>query len=267
MPQYMKSTGQLITVRPKKESAANQGRMILDDALIEMLDIMLPVGELKTFATDEIDSWIAKMSEYGQEWVEPDGRLLKVSDYPDLFALIGYNYGWSSTNPNGTYTYSFTDVNGVARSLQIYNDLEIDGNAKSAEGSPSYFRIPNLAGRFLRCAGTATYVNKWQDSDNVTRQLLTEYSAPMYKGQLDAQRDIRGSKNNFLMSTGVNGDEESSGTGPFYTTSGANYIKVGNGSALWASIRTMIFTSSHIIPFAYENHPLDISAIVLIRIT
>ena len=69
------------------------------------------------------------------------------------------------------------------------------------------------------------------------------------------------------MSTGVNGDEESSGTGPFYTTSGANYIKVGNGSALWASIRTMIFTSSHIIPFAYENHPLDISAIVLIRIT
>ena len=29
----------------------------------------------------------------------------------------------------------------------------------------------------------------------------------------------------------------------------------------------MIFTSSHIIPFAYENHPLDISAIVLIRIT
>ena len=188
MPQYMKTTGSLVTVKPKKESAANQGRMLLDDALIEMLDIMLPVGELKTFATDEIDSWIAKMSEYGQEWVEPDGRLLKVSDYPDLFALIGYNYGWSSTNPNGTYTYSFTDVNGVARSLQIYNDLEIDGNAKSAEGSPSYFRIPNFAGRFLRCAGTATYVNKWQDSDNVTRQLLTEYSAPMYKGQLDAQR-------------------------------------------------------------------------------
>ena len=193
MPQYMKTTGSLVTVKPKKESAANQGRMLLDDALIEMLDIMLPVGELKTFATDEIDSWIAKMSEYGQEWVEPDGRLLKVSDYPDLFALIGYNYGWSSTNPNGTYTYSFTDVNGVARSLQIYNDLEIDGNAKSAEGSPSYFRIPNFAGRFLRCAGTATYVNKWQDSDNVTRQLLTEYSAPMYKGQLDAQRDISGS--------------------------------------------------------------------------
>ena len=192
MPQYMKTTGSLVTVKPKKESAANQGRMLLDDALIEMLDIMLPVGELKTFATDEIDSWIAKMSEYGQEWVEPDGRLLKVSDYPDLFALIGYNYGWSSTNPNGTYTYSFTDVNGVERSLQIYNDLEIDGNAKSAEGSPSYFRIPNLAGRFLRCAGTATYVNKWQDSDNVTRQLLTEYSAPMYKGQLDAQRDITG---------------------------------------------------------------------------
>ena len=192
MPQYMKTTGSLVTVKPKKESAANQGRMLLDDALIEMLDIMLPVGELKTFATDETDSWIAKMAEYNQEWAEPDGRLLKVSDYPDLFNLIGYNYGWSNTNPNSTYTYSFTDVNGVARSLQIYSDLDIDGNAKPVEGSPAYFRIPNLAGRFLRSAGTATYVNKWTDTDGNVRHLLTEYSAPMYKGQLDAIRDITG---------------------------------------------------------------------------
>ena len=190
MPQYMKSTGQLITVRPKKESAANQGRMLLDDALIEMMDVLLPVSSMKIFASDETDEWIAKMAEYNQEWCEYDGRLLKVSDYAKLHSMIGYKYGWSNTNPNGTYTYSFTDVNGVERSLQIYNDLEIDGNAKPVEGTPAYFRIPNLAGRFLRCAGTATYVNKWQDSDNVTRQLLTEYSAPMYKGQLDAQRDI-----------------------------------------------------------------------------
>ena len=94
MPQYMKTTGSLVTVKPKKESAANKGRMLLDDALIEMHDIRFPVGELKTVATDESASWIAKMSDYGQEWAEPDGRLLKVSDYPDLFNLIGYNYGW-----------------------------------------------------------------------------------------------------------------------------------------------------------------------------
>lgn len=67
------------------------------------------------------------------------------------------------------------------------------------------------------------------------------------------------------MSTGVNGDEESSGTGPFYTTSGVNYIMVGNGSTLWSAIRTVMFASSHIIPFASEDHPATINAIALIR--
>ena len=192
MGQYIKTTGDLVTVRPKIESAANQGRMMLDNALIEMFNIMLPIGELKTFATDEVDSWVAKMSEYGQEWCEPDGRLLKCTDYPELFALIGYNYGWSSTNPNGTYTYTFTDVDGNEKSLVIYNDLDIDGNAKLVEGNPSYFRIPNFSGRFLRSAGTASYVNKWTDSEGTERQLLTEYKAEMYKGKLDAIRDISG---------------------------------------------------------------------------
>lgn len=69
-----------------------------------------------------------------------------------------------------------------------------------------------------------------------------------------------------MMSTGVNGDEESSGTGPFYTTSGAAYIMVGNGSTLWSTIRTVIFTSSHIIPFASESHPAGINSIAIIRL-
>ena len=195
MGTYVKATGDLVTVRPKKTSAANQGRMLLDDALIEMLDIMLPVGELKTFSTDQVDSWIAKMAEYGQEWMVPEGQLLKVADYPELFALIGYNYGWSDANPNTTYTYTFTDVNGASKSLTLYNDLDIDGNAKAVSGSPAYFRLPNYSGRFLRCAGTATYANKWTDTDGNERQLLTTYTAKMYKGKLDAQRGIRGRHN------------------------------------------------------------------------
>ena len=68
------------------------------------------------------------------------------------------------------------------------------------------------------------------------------------------------------MSSGVNGDEESNGTGPFYTTSGARYIMVGNGSTLWSTIRTVLFTSSHIIPFASEDHPININALALIRV-
>lgn len=188
------ATGETITFKPKKSTAANGGRMKGDALIKEMFDIMLPVAELKTMMSDEVDAWIAKMAEYGQEWCEPDGRLLKCTDYPELFALIGYKYGYSNTNPNGTYTYTFTDNNGVARSIVIYNDLDIDGNAKPVpEGeSPLYFRLPNLAGRFLRCAGTASYVNKWTDTDGTVRQLLTEYKAEMYRGQLDAQRGISG---------------------------------------------------------------------------
>ena len=143
MAKYPKTTGECVTVRPKKSTATNGGRMLLDDALIEMLDIMLPIGELKTFATDQVSIFKNKMAEYGQEWVEPDGRLLAKASYPDLFSLIGYNYGWSTNNPNGTYTHSFTDVDGVAKSLVIYNDLDIDGNAKPVSGTPAYFRIPN----------------------------------------------------------------------------------------------------------------------------
>ena len=156
MPMYPKTVGECVTVKIKNSSQPNGGRMLLDNQLAEMLDIMLPVGELKTFATDEVDAWISKMAAYDQVWAEPDGSLLKKSDYPDLFALIGYKYGWSNSNPNGTYTHTFTDVDGNEKSLVLYNDLDIDGNAKPVSGSPAYFRIPNFAGRFLRCKGTAT---------------------------------------------------------------------------------------------------------------
>ena len=192
MPMYPKTTGDCVTVKIKNASQANGGRMLLDNQLAEMIDIMLPVGELKTFATDEVDAWISKMAAYNQVWAEPDGSLLKKSDYPALFALIGYNYGWSNSNPNGTYTHTFTDVDGNEKSLVLYNDLDIDGNAKPVSGSPAYFRLPNFAGRFLRCKGTATYANKWTDTDGNEHEVLTEYKAEMYKGKLDAQRDITG---------------------------------------------------------------------------
>ena len=205
MAQYPKTTGDLVTFKVKKSTAANGGRMKGDDLLKEMLDVMFPVAELKFMMAMEAESWITKMAEFDQEWCDPDGRLLPVSAYPKLFKDIGYTYGGSETNPNGTYIYSFTDNNGAARSLVIYNDLDIDGNAKPVVGTPAYFRIPNLAGRFLRCAGTATYVNKWTDTDGVTRQLLTEYKAEMGKGQLDAQRGITGEMQARAMASDVYG--------------------------------------------------------------
>ena len=252
------ATGETITFKVKKSTAPNGGRMKGDAQLIEMFDIMLPVAELKTMMSDEVDAWIAKMAEYGQEWCTPDGRLLKCTDYPELFALIGYNYGWSSTNPNGTYTYSFTDNNGNSKSLVIYNDLDIDGNVKPVPDgtSPLYFRIPNLAGRFLRCAGEATYVNKWTDTDGTVRQLLTEYKAEMYKGQLDAQRGIYGdfwnNRTNYSFLTGAF-NKQKTGT----ITSG--YYHEGAG-------QTIYFDSSCVVPSSTENTVIDFPVACLIRL-
>lgn len=260
MGTYVKTTGDLVTVRPKKTSAANQGRMLLDDALIEMLDIMLPVGELKTFSTDQVDSWIAKMAEYGQEWMVPEGQLLKVADYPELFALIGYNYGWSDANPNTTYTYTFTDVNGASKSLTLYNDLDIDGNAKAVSGSPVYFRLPNYAGRFLRCVGTATYANKWSDADGNTRQLLTTYTAEMYKGKLDAQRGISGCPGSILSGwSATKPFWHVSEEWPYYiaTTHDINGYKANKG----------YFDISTKVPSKSEGNPVHHQCRMLVRIS
>lgn len=195
MAQYPKTTGALVTVNIRNANkAGGDGRMKLDAQLIEMMDILHPVGEVKFMMTDQVDPWIEKMAVYNQVWARGDGSLVKVADYPRIFNDIGFKYGWSNANPNGTYTYTFTDNNGSEKSIVIYEDLDIDGNAKPVpEGeSPLYFRLPNLSGRFLRCAGTASYVNKWTDTDGTVRQLLTEYKAEMYRGQLDAQRGISG---------------------------------------------------------------------------
>ena len=267
MPMYPKTVGECVTVKIKNSSQPNGGRMLLDNQLAEMLDIMLPVGELKTFATDEVDAWISKMAAYNQVWAEPDGSLLKKSDYPDLFALIGYKYGWSNSNPNGTYTHTFTDVDGNEKSLVLYNDLDIDGNAKPVSGSPAYFRIPNFAGRFLRCKGTATYANKWTDTDGNEHEVLTEYKAEMYKGKLDAQRDITGKWQN------------QDGFGPIITSSYYGHVpptgayKTG-GSLPYAdegvingnTSSQLVFDSSLVVPSSSEIHPSNQIVICLLRI-
>ena len=255
------ATGETITFKPKKSTAPNGGRMKGDDLIKEMFDIMLPVAELKMMMSDEVDAWIAKMAEYGQEWCTPDGRLLKCTDYPELFALIGYNYGWSNTNPNGTSTYSFTDNNGASKSLVIYNDLDIDGNAKAVSGTPEYFRLPNLSGRFLRCAGTASYVNKWTDTDGTVRQLLTEYKAEMYKGQLDAQRGIYGDVE--LFPDLVLPD---SGVGALFPTGARGGYPASSHISERSWFRNVGLDMSMVAPTGVEGRPAHIPLNCLLRI-
>lgn len=258
MAMYPKTTGQAVTTRIKTATQDDDGRMKLDKQLKEMMDILHPVGEVKFLMSDQIAAWITEMARYSQTWTGIDGRLLKCTDYPELFALIGYKYGYSNTNPNGTYTYTFTDNDGNEKSLIIYNDLDIDGNAKPVpEGeSPLYFRLPNLSGRFLRCAGTASYVNKWTDTDGTVRQLLTEYKAEMYKGHLDAQRGIYGS-------TWINRTNGEHYTGVFFARYDedvhSGYYQEGFG-------KTLCLDSSRVAPIANEMLPASMPVSYFIRI-
>lgn len=170
----------------------------LEAVLKAMLMSTKPVSSFEMLlATQQtyIDALVAALATFDQEWCKPDGRLLLVASYPKLFEAIGYSYGWADTNPGPTITYSFTDNSTGSSDTYVHpSDLDIDGNALPVPDgtSPLYFRIPNLSGRFLRCAGEATYVNKWQDSDGTTRQVKTTYSATAGRGQLDAQRGITG---------------------------------------------------------------------------
>ena len=196
MAKYPKTTGQMVTTRIKIDSALNGGRMLLDDQLKEMIDLLWPVGaSTPEFFQENLDWWLELVAQYGIEVAPKDGRLLKVADYPKLFNDgIGYTYGWANSNPGPTTTYTGTDVDGNPITYVHPADLDVAGNALPVpEGtSPAYFRLPNTLARFKREAGEASFVNEWTDTDGNPHAILTEYKAEIGRGQLDAQRGIRG---------------------------------------------------------------------------
>lgn len=196
MAKYPKTTGQLVTTRIKIDSALNGGRMLLDDQLKEMIDLLWPVGaSTPEFFQEDLDWWLELVAQYGIEVAPKDGRLLKVADYPKLFNDgIGYTYGWANSNPGPTTTYTGTDVDGNPITYVHPADLDVAGNALPvpAGTSPAYFRLPNTLARFKREAGEASFVNEWTDTDGNPHAILTEYKAEIGRGQLDAQRGISG---------------------------------------------------------------------------
>lgn len=233
----------------------------LEAVLQAMLMSTKPVSSFEMLlATQQayIDALVAALATFDQEWCKPDGRLLLVASYPKLFEAIGYSYGWADTNPGPTTTYSFTDNNTGASDTYVHpSDLDIDGNALPVpEGtSPLYFRIPNLAGRFLRCAGEATYVNKWTDSDGTVRQVKTTYSATAGKGQLDAQRGISGS-----VGTVINDGTDNL----FRYKKIAEDWWISTGGGLGVTIPALDISRS--VPTSYEISPTTLVAACLLRI-
>ena len=265
MAKYPKTTGQLVTTRIKIDSALNGGRMLLDDQLKEMIDLLWPVGaSTPEFFQEDLDWWLELVAQYGIEVAPKDGRLLKVADYPKLFNDgIGYTYGWADSNPGPTTTYTGTDVDGNPITYVHPADLDVAGNALPVpEGtSPAYFRLPNTLARFKREAGEASFVNEWTDTDGNPHAILTEYKAEIGRGQLDAQRGIFG-KTRFI-SCGI----DYSGSLFVNTNPEAGSISANGGAfaGTWGTM-TLLFNSGKTAPFKNENSPIELATTVLLRI-
>ena len=265
---YPKTNGQAVTTKIKLGTAPNGGRMLLDDQLKEMIDLLWPVGSLcpPCFA-DNMDHWLDVMAYYDMQATEGLGQLVAVADYPVLFGGCGYGYGWSHTNPGPTTTYTGTDVDGNPITYIHPADLDLAGNALPVpEGeSPAYFRLPNLAGMFLRIKGESSYVNRWTDTDGNQHEIYTTYAAEMYRRMLDAQRGIWGR----IRSEG--------GSGLFYTSqvtdSRSALIPVDSSTAgyqstggLEARAPEFNLNSSRVVPLADEIMPASLPTSALLRI-
>lgn len=268
MAKYPKTTGQLVTTRIKIDSALNGGRMLLDDQLKEMIDLLWPVGaSTPEFFQENLDWWLELVAQYGIEVAPKDGRLLKVADYPKLFNDgIGYTYGWANSNPGPTTTYTGTDVDGNPITYVHPADLDVAGNALPVpEGtSPAYFRLPNTLARFKREAGEASFVNEWTDTDGNPHAILTEYKAEIGRGQLDAQRGINGHLVFKTLQIGTSIITKPSGAFDFFNSasSGAGLI-FGNTS----NDVGLDFNANRVTPIENEMRPSSMVVSYLIRIT
>ena len=265
MAKYPKTTGQMVTTRIKIDSALNGGRMLLDDQLKEMIDLLWPVGaSTPEFFQENLDWWLELVAQYGIEVAPKDGRLLKVADYPKLFNDgIGYTYGWANSNPGPTTTYTGTDVDGNPITYVHPADLDVAGNALPVpEGtSPAYFRLPNTLARFKREAGEASFVNEWTDTDGNPHAILTEYKAEIGRGQLDAQRGITGT----IFVWKVRERTQPSGSKAFNGESDGNSgIDPVNANSY--SYGQISFSSSRVVPVSKENIVASYQVKCLMRI-
>ena len=263
---YLKTTGQCVTTKIKVPSAPNGGRMLLDDQLKEMIDLLWPVGaSTPEFFQENLDWWLELVAQYGIEVAPKDGRLLKVADYPKLFNDgIGYTYGWADSNPGPTETYTGTDVDGNPITYVHPADLDVAGNALPVpEGtSPAYFRLPDSRARFKREAGEASFVNEWSDTDGNPHAILTEYKAKIGRGQLDAQRGITGQTGlrdsiaGFTLSERV-----------FFHSTKESFWGLQGVENATPSARRLYFDSSRVAAVGVENNPVSTVLTILIRIT
>lgn len=61
-----------------------------------------------------------------------------------------------------------------------------------------------------------------------------------------------------IIDSGKAGSTQSIGTGPFKTTSGSPYYRIGEGD-FWSTAQNLVFDASIVVPTADENKPSNIA--------
>ena len=79
-----------------------------------------------------------------------------------------------------------------------------------------------------------------------------------------SHRNITGTKQRVYFDSGESGTIGSTGTGVFESTTGNNYMRMGEG-AYFMTIRTLTFDASRAVPTGTENKPYAVSSMILIN--
>lgn len=186
-----------------------------------------------------------------------DGSKLNISDYPELFAVIGQKY--KKTN----YFCNPWDYDCITRE----SPKIINFNGQSPIEETTCFNLPDFRGVFLRGYGEQTFDVRWQDTNNEWHSSQTTYkSEEIGKVQTDAIRNISGSfeflsrVNNLVELSRCNGVFKSTGTHYTYSTDSVNW---GDGRQYNNS---PTFNVSTVVPTNKENRPLSYAINYYIRV-
>jgi hypothetical protein len=124
------------SIKGKKLVVENEVRS--GGRIFDKTGVVMPVGTILPFAGDS--------SKIPEGWILCDGRAVKSSDYPDLFEIIGTNYGNGTDGCGNTCQFNVPDLRGVfLRGVDGLRNLDPDkenrisnhsgGNTKNKVGS------------------------------------------------------------------------------------------------------------------------------------
>ncbi|MCP4216384.1 MAG: tail fiber protein [bacterium] len=105
---------------------------LIPNPMIPQFHVDLPVGAVIAFA-GEVSSNSSNLNEHASNieslgLMECDGRKFKISEHPELFAVLGYKYGGAGDTFNIPNFRGMTPIKGATYIIKYtYNALDFDG--------------------------------------------------------------------------------------------------------------------------------------------